>query len=97
MQAAETLQEICEDVGIPDNLKSDRAPYSYVRESSYIKLAKYKRVILTYAEPERSNEIYNVELQLEISRSAGITRWCQRISLGGYVTFVSNILKKSYI
>ena len=26
MQAAETLQEICEDVGILDNLNSDRAP-----------------------------------------------------------------------
>ena len=26
MQAAETLQRICESVGIPDNLKSDRAP-----------------------------------------------------------------------
>ena len=26
MQAAETLQELCKDEGIPDNLKSDRSP-----------------------------------------------------------------------
>ena len=26
MQGAETLQEFCKNVGIPDNLKSDRAP-----------------------------------------------------------------------
>ena len=26
MQEAEILQELCEDVGIPDNLNSDRAP-----------------------------------------------------------------------
>ena len=29
VQAAETMQEFCEDVGITENLKSDRAPEFY--------------------------------------------------------------------
>ena len=56
MQAAETLQEFCEDVGIPENLKSDRAPEFCGQESSYLNLDKEKRINLTYANPERSNE-----------------------------------------
>ena len=40
MQAAETLRELCEDVGILENLKSDRAPELYGKESSYINLCQ---------------------------------------------------------
>ena len=57
MQAEETLQDFCKDVGIPENPKSDRAPEFCGRESSYLKLDKGKRINVTYAEPERSNKI----------------------------------------
>ena len=64
MQAAETLQAFCEDVGIPDNLNSDRASEFYGQESSYLKLAKDKRINLTYADPELPNEIYNFNIAI---------------------------------
>ena len=62
MQAAETMQEFCEDVGITENLKSDRAPEFYGWESSYLKLSKGKLINITYAYPEHSNEIHNVDI-----------------------------------
>ena len=64
MQAAETLQELCECIGIPENLKSDRAPEFCGRETSYLNLANGKRINMTYAEPERSNEIYNANIAI---------------------------------
>ena len=57
MQAEETLRDLCEDIGIPKNHKNDRAPEFCGRESSYLKLAKGKRINLTYAEPENYNDI----------------------------------------
>ena len=51
MQVEETSQEFCEEIVIPENLKSDRAPYFCGQESSYLKLAKGKRNNLTHVEP----------------------------------------------
>ena len=64
MQAAETLQKSCDEIGIPENLKSDRAPDFCGQESSQLKLSKGRRINLTYVYPERSNEIYNVGITI---------------------------------
>ena len=71
MQAEETLRDLCEDIGIPKNHKNDRAPEFCGRESSYLKLAKGKRINLTYAEPENYNEIYNFKFSIRDIRK----RW----------------------
>ena len=60
----EILQEFCDDIGIPENLKSDRAPDFCRPESSYLILAKGKRINLTYADPELSYEIYNIYIAI---------------------------------
>ena len=52
VSAATSLKEFCEDVGIPEQLKSDRAPEFCGRNSEFLKLAKKKTIELTYAEPE---------------------------------------------
>ena len=64
MQAAETIQEFLKDVGILENLNSDRTPFLCQRESSYLNLAKGKRINLNYADPEYSNGIYNVGIKI---------------------------------
>ena len=64
MQAAETIQEFLKDVGILENLNSDRTPFLCQRESSYLNLAKGKQINLNYADPEYSNGIYNVGIKI---------------------------------
>ena len=64
MQAEDKPQELYKDIGIVENLKSDRAPEFYGQESSHLKLAKGKRINLNYADPELSNEIYNGEIAI---------------------------------
>ena len=51
MQLAETLQEFCEDKGVPENLKIDRKPEFCGQESSYLNIAKGKQNNMTYADP----------------------------------------------
>ena len=62
--AAETLQSFCHDVGVPERLKSDRAPELCGRQSEFAKLAKRKRIDLSYAEPERATQIYQVDIAI---------------------------------
>ena len=58
------LQELCEDIGIPENIKSERSSKVCGQKASYLKLAKDKRTNLIYAKIELSNEIYNVDISI---------------------------------
>ena len=49
MQESETLQEICKDLGIPENLKSDIEPDFCGWELLYLKLDKGNRINITYS------------------------------------------------
>ena len=62
--AAQTLREFCSDVGIPEKLKSDRAPELCGRKSEFRKVAQKNGIDLTYAEPERKNQIWKLDLEL---------------------------------
>ena len=73
--AAETLQSFCHDVGVPEKLKSDRAPELCGRQSEYAKLAKSKRIDLSYAEPERATQIYQVDIAIRELKK----RWHQKM------------------
>ena len=64
LQAADTLQKLCKDICIPENLKSDRALYLCGQETSYLKLSQGNQINLTYAYPEWSNEIYNIDMAI---------------------------------
>ena len=55
--AFQTLREFCSDVGIPEKLKSDRAPEFCGRDSEFLRNARSKGIDLTYSEPERKNQI----------------------------------------
>jgi hypothetical protein len=64
IEAAACLNEFCTDVGVPANLKSDRAGELVGRTSDFYKLARKKHINLTYAEPERKNQIWPVDLEI---------------------------------
>ena len=51
MQAEDTLQEICENIGIQENLNSDRGPDFCGQKSSYLNISKGKKINLIKAEP----------------------------------------------
>ena len=49
----QTLNDFCNDVGVPEKLKSDRAPELSGRNSAFLANAKNRGISLTFAEPER--------------------------------------------
>ena len=59
------LQELCKDIGILENLNSKRSPEFCGQESPYLNLANCTKINLTYADTERSNEIYNVDNEIK--------------------------------
>ena len=64
-----SLNDFCNDVGIPEKLASDRAPELYGRNTAFLANAKSKGIDLTYAEPERNNQIWRVDLEIrELNR-----------------------------
>ena len=65
-----SLNDFCNDVGITNNIKSDRAPEFCGRNSELILSDKQKIIDLTYAEPERRNQIAPVDVEIrELSNS----------------------------
>ena len=50
-----SLNDFCNDVGIPEKLASDRTPELCSRKSAFLANAKLKGIDLTYADPERKN------------------------------------------
>ena len=63
-KANATLIEFCQDVGVPEKMKSDRAGEFCGRNSEFLKTAKSKGIDLTYAEAERKNQIAPVDLEI---------------------------------
>ena len=59
-----TLNDFCNDFGTPEKLKSDRAPELCGRNSVFLKNAKDKGIDLSYAEPERKNQLWKVDLEI---------------------------------
>ena len=54
-RAGESLSTLIEDFGVPEMLKTDRAPEFCGNNSDFVNLAKKQRIKLTYAEPEHTN------------------------------------------
>lgn len=69
-----SLNDFCADVGIPEKLKSDRAPEFCGRESAFLKSAQKRGIELTYSEPDRKNQIYKVDLEIRELKK----RWHQK-------------------
>jgi len=62
--AAESLRSFCDDVGIPQRLKSDLASEFVGRNSEFSKLAKKKDIALSYAEHGREHQIWQVDVTI---------------------------------
>ena len=62
--AVDTLSAFCDDVGTPKRLKSDRAPELVGRATPFLHLARKRHIDLTYAEPERVNQIHKVDIEM---------------------------------
>lgn len=59
---ANLLVKFCIDVGITNNLKTDKKTELCGRNSSFVELAQKRRITLTYAKSKRSNQIYKTDL-----------------------------------
>ena len=59
-----SLNDFCNYVGILEKLKSDKSPELCGRNSEYLKYAKQKGIYMTYAEPERRNQISPVDVEI---------------------------------
>ena len=76
---ADSLQRFCDDVGVPINLKTDRAKEFVDRMTYFRKLVKKRHINMTYAEPERKNQIPGLILRCVTSRGGGTTRCGRRM------------------
>ena len=77
--AAISLKEFCEDVGVSENLKRDRAPEFCGRQSQFRQMVQKKGIELTHAKPERKNQIYKVDIELRELRK----RWHNKMRSKG--------------
>ena len=64
MSANMSLNDLCNNVRIPVNIKSDRAPEFCGRNYEFLKSAKLKGIYLTYSEPERKNQIAPIDVEI---------------------------------
>ena len=62
--ASQSLNDFCQDVGIPEHIKSDRAPELCGRTSAFLSLAKRKHIECTYAEPEQSKQMWQINIEI---------------------------------
>ena len=64
MSANMSLNDFCNNVIIPENLKIDKAPELCGQNSEFLKSAKRKGIYLNYAEPERKNQIAPIDVDI---------------------------------
>jgi len=62
--SAWALNEFCHDVGIPMDLKTDRAAAFVGAHSVFTKLICKKHINFCTSEPERANELYKVDIEM---------------------------------
>ena len=60
----DTLSTFCSDLGVPANLKSDRAPELVGKGTPFYKHARKRHIDLTYAEPDRKNQISAIDTEI---------------------------------
>ena len=59
-----SLNDFCNDVIIPENLKIDKAQELCGQNSEFLKSTKRKGKYMTYAEPERKNHITPIDVDI---------------------------------
>ncbi|KAL7524599.1 hypothetical protein ACHAWF_001010 [Thalassiosira exigua] len=62
--AADSLRRFCNDIGVLVNLKTDRAKEFVERMTDFMKLVRKRHTKMTYAEPERKNQITRVDREI---------------------------------
>ena len=68
--ANKSLNDFFNNVGIPEKIRSDRAPEFCGWNSEFLKYAKRKVIDLTYTEPERKNRIAPIDVEIrELSKN----------------------------
>ncbi|KAL7551328.1 hypothetical protein ACHAWF_014514 [Thalassiosira exigua] len=58
------LKDFCEDVGMPERLKSDRTAELCGRKSEFLRLARKKQIDMRYVAPERKNQVFPMDLEI---------------------------------
>ena len=59
-----SLNQFCNNVVVPEKLKSDGAPELCWRNYEFLKSTKQKGIDLTYTEPERKNQIVPIDVEI---------------------------------
>ncbi|KAL7548104.1 hypothetical protein ACHAWF_011394 [Thalassiosira exigua] len=62
--AADSLRRFCDDIGVLINLGTDRSKEFVERMTDFRKLVKKRHINMTYAEPERKNQIFRVDREI---------------------------------
>ncbi len=65
MSTSMTLNDFCNNIGMPEKLKSNRAPEFCGRNLAFLKNLKRKGIGLTYSKPELKNQIWKVDLKIK--------------------------------
>ncbi|KAL7477966.1 hypothetical protein ACHAW6_003753 [Cyclotella cf. meneghiniana] len=82
------LDLLCDDIGIPEKLKMDRAPELIGRGTDFYKLAKKRHIGLDYAKPECHNQIAPVDTEMRELKSVRERRWFVGMFLVGCGTML---------
>lgn len=78
----DTLSTFCNDLGIPAKLKSDRAPELCGKGSSFYKYARKQHIDLTYAEPDRKNQISAIDTEIRQLKKRTRSKMVSRAGCG---------------
>lgn len=77
--AADALLDFCDNVGIPERLKTDLAPEFAGKRTEFGKVARRNGINLTFAERGRENQVFPVDLQIRELKK----RWHNKMTAKG--------------
>jgi hypothetical protein len=64
VDTAQTLKDFCQDVGLPEHIKSDQASELCNSNSEFLAVARKGHINLTYAELDHSNQMWKVNVEI---------------------------------
>ena len=70
MDAVQTLKDFCQDMGLPEHIMSDQASELCCTNSKFLALAKKRHIDLTYAKPDRSDQMWKVNIEIKELKKA---------------------------
>ena len=70
VDTAQTLKDFCQDAGLPEHIKPDQVLELCGPNSEFLALAKKRHIDLTYAKPDRSDQMWKVNIEIKELKKA---------------------------